>query len=129
MNNKKVLIVEDEAIHAMYLKMMLKKKGYIICGTEATGEGAIDNVEENIPDMVLMDINLRNSIDGIEVAYILREKYNFPIIFISGFDDPETMNRIKPIKNTWKLTKPIIEANLTNLMFEILSDNVLYSKE
>lgn len=121
---KKILIVEDEAIHAMYLNVMLKNIGYDITGTEATGEGGIASVEESCPDLVLMDINLRNSIDGIELAKILREKYNFPIIFISGFDDKETLSRINLIVNSWKLTKPIQETNLTNLMREILDNSV-----
>jgi CheY-like chemotaxis protein len=119
---KKILIVEDEAIHAMYLKMMLKKNGYDISGTEATGESAIASVTENCPDLILMDIDLRNSIDGIELANILRKKYSFPIIFISGFDDKETLKRIEPITKTWKLTKPIVELYLTNLMQEVLAD-------
>jgi CheY-like chemotaxis protein len=118
---KKILIVEDEAIHAMYLKILLQNAGYDITGTEATGDGAIACVEQNFPDLVLMDITLRNSIDGIEAANILRKEYNFPIIFISGYDDDDTLNRINKISHTWQLTKPIEGATLTDLILEIFS--------
>ncbi|MEQ8239738.1 MAG: response regulator [Cyclobacteriaceae bacterium] len=117
---KKVLIVEDEAINAMFLKIMVSKCGYEVTGTAATGDVAIASVEGNSPDLILMDITLRNSIDGIQVANILREKHNFPIIFISGYDDKETLNRISLISNTWKLSKPIVENELTNLIDEVL---------
>ncbi|MFK7953940.1 MAG: response regulator [Ekhidna sp.] len=120
---KKILIVEDEAVHAMYLNILLKKTGYEVTGTEATGEGGLASVEANCPDLILMDINLRNSMDGIELATLLREKHNFPIIFVSGFDDAETLNRIKPIKNTWKLTKPVQEIVLSKLITEALELN------
>ncbi|MFQ3213769.1 MAG: CheY-like chemotaxis protein [Marivirga sp.] len=122
--SKKILIVEDEAIHAMYLKILLKNSGYDITGTEGTGEGAIASVEQNQPDLALMDITLRNSIDGLEVANILRKKYIFPIIFISGYDDDDTLSRIETISNTWKLTKPIEDTTLTDLIREIFDDSV-----
>ena len=123
-DKKKILIVEDERMNAMYLEVMLKNYGYEITGTASTSESAIASVEENCPELILMDINLRNSIDGIEVAKILRKKYNFPIIFLSGYDDQEIMNRSGPIVSTWKLNKPIVEETLTNLMREVLVSSV-----
>jgi CheY-like chemotaxis protein len=123
-DKKKILIVEDEAVNAMYLGRLLKNNGYELTETAATGKRAIASVEENCPELVLMDINLRDSIDGIEVSQILREKYKFPIIFISGYDDIETLSRIAAIVNTWKLAKPIVEKNLTDLMQEALANTV-----
>lgn len=116
---KKILIVEDEAINAMYLKIMLKSDGYDITETVATAEDAIASVERNCPDLVLMDITLRGSIDGIEAATILRKNYDFGIIFISGYDDQETLNKITAIEKTWKLNKPIDELKLINMISEI----------
>jgi CheY-like chemotaxis protein len=118
---KKILVVEDEAIHAMFLKIILRDNGFECTGTEATGEGAIACVEKVSPDLILMDITLRNSIDGIAVATILREKYNFPIIFVSGYNDEKTLNRINTIANTWKLSKPTEEIKLINLINEVLA--------
>jgi CheY-like chemotaxis protein len=120
-DKKKILIVEDEAINAMYLGVLLKNNGFESTGTAATGESAIASVEKNCPDLILMDITLRNSMDGISVATILREKYTFPIIFISGYDDQETLARIHSITNTWKLSKPIVETTLIDLICEVLA--------
>jgi len=120
LEKKKILIVEDEAINAMFLKIMVTKVGFEVTGTAATGDAAIESVEHSFPDLILMDITLRNSIDGIEVANILREKHQFPIIFISGYDDKETLNRISLISNTWKLSKPIVENDLTSLIHQVL---------
>ncbi|MFT6855197.1 MAG: CheY-like chemotaxis protein [Cyclobacteriaceae bacterium] len=120
-DKKKILIVEDEAINAMYLGVLLKNNGFESTGTAATGESAIASVEKDCPDLILMDITLRNSMDGISVATILRKKYIFPIIFISGYDDKETLARIHSITNTWKLSKPIVETTLIDLICEVLA--------
>jgi len=120
-SKKKILIVEDEAIHAMYLQIMLSSKGYEISGLAASAEEVMDSIHKDCPDLALMDITLRNFTDGIELSHTIRKQYDFPIIFISGYDDPETKAKIKLIDNAYKMTKPLDEFELLQLIEKILA--------
>ena len=65
MNPIKILVVEDEVIVAEDIGFRLKKLGYIVTATVASGEEAIEKVAENRPDLVLMDIVLKGEMDGV----------------------------------------------------------------
>ena len=65
---KKVLIVEDEGIVALSIRETLKKLGYVVTGICATGEDAIQKTGETLPDVVLMDIHLKGDMDGISAT-------------------------------------------------------------
>lgn len=66
--SKSILIVEDEAITALNLKYDLEDLGYEVLDTIDNGAEAIEKTRETFPDMVLMDINLKGDMDGIEAA-------------------------------------------------------------
>ena len=70
----RILIVEDEAIFAESLKNQLFNLGYQVCGTAASGDDAMRIMEHSEPDLVMMDIMLEGSMDGVEVAGMIREK-------------------------------------------------------
>ena len=70
----RILIVEDETIVAESLKDQLVNLGYQVCGTAANGEDAMRIMENSKPDLVMMDIMLEGSMDGIEVAGRIRDK-------------------------------------------------------
>lgn len=93
MIKKLVLLVENETVIALSLKMKLEEYGYnvIIC---TSGEQAIEKVGENV-DIVLMDISLGNGMDGIETAEKILEKVDLPIIFTSAYIDQKVMDRIE----------------------------------
>ncbi|MCB1177941.1 MAG: response regulator [Leptospiraceae bacterium] len=104
---KKILIVEDEALHVMFIKKVLKTNGYEICGVSATGEGAIDLARNNSPDITLMDINLADSISGIEAAREIRNFSDTPIIFVTGYEKDAILSEISDIERSMLYTKPI----------------------
>lgn len=93
MIKKLVLLVENETVIALSLKMKLEEYGYnvIVC---TSGEYAIEKAEENI-DIVLMDISLGAGIDGIETAERILEKVDLPIIFTSAYIDQKVMDKIE----------------------------------
>src|SRR5437773_12422677 len=68
MKPTQILVVEDERIVAKDIQYMLRTLGYDVPVTVATGVDAIRTAEENHPDLVLMDINLRGTMDGVEAA-------------------------------------------------------------
>ncbi|MBT5420127.1 MAG: response regulator, partial [Candidatus Cloacimonetes bacterium] len=89
----KILIVEDEVMIAEWLKMQLEDEKYDVFDYLTTGEEAIDFVQEIKPDVIVMDINLAGEIDGIEAAKVITEKFHIPIIFMTGYEEPEIVER------------------------------------
>ena len=77
----KILIVEDEVLIAADLASRLKKLGYTICGQAASGEKALELVEKQQPDLVMMDIVLQGGMDGIDAAEVIWDKLGTPVVF------------------------------------------------
>ena len=103
----KIMIVEDEAITALNLKMELSEIGYEICELITTGGEAIKNVKKEKPNIVLMDINLNGNINGMEAAKEIRSTNDVPIIFFTGCEDDETMKLITDFGPAGYLIKPV----------------------
>ncbi|KAF3886182.1 MULTISPECIES: diguanylate cyclase domain-containing protein [Nostocales] len=105
-----ILIVEDERVVAWNLQTSLEKLGYVVAGNIASGEKAVDLAEKLKPDLILMDIRLQGSMDGIEAAARIRDRLHIPIIYLTAYADEPTLKRamatdpygylIKPFKRT-----------------------------
>ena len=89
MVKKNILLVEDERITAEDIKCRLENLGYNVPASESSGEGAIKAAGEALPDLILMDIELKGSINGVEAAEIIRVKFNIPIIFVTAIKKEE----------------------------------------
>ena len=118
---KKILIVEDEVMLSTWLKMQLEDEGYEVCGNFTTGEEAVEFVKEIKPDIILMDINLVGEIDGIEAAEVINEKSKIPIIFMTGYEEPEVVERAQKTKPVAYLTKPVEIWDLRPIFESILN--------
>lgn len=82
--DKRVLVVDDEKPIADILEFNLEKEGYdVVCAYD--GEEALEKVEEQKFDLVLLDIMLPNK-DGMEVCREIRKKYEMPIIMLTAKD-------------------------------------------
>ena len=103
---KRILIVEDEPIVAMDLSAQLEQIGYEICATEETGRAAIAAVHEHLPDIVLMDIVIKGDMDGIETARHIGKGLQVPVVFLTAFSDPTTVERAALAAPHGYLTKP-----------------------
>jgi len=88
-----VLIVEDESIVALGLQDRLERLGYDVAGIVESGESAVARAVERRPDIILMDINLAGAMDGIAAADAIRSLTNIPIIYLTAFNDDETVKR------------------------------------
>jgi CheY-like chemotaxis protein len=120
-NNAKmrVLIVEDEAIIALDLKYRLRRLGYEVVGCTDTGEDAIRYARAMQPDLVLMDIQLKGPIDGIQAACQIRENIDIPVIFTSAQNDLATEMQIakaRPLFSMGFLSKPFADHTLQEIM-------------
>lgn len=107
MSELNVMIVEDELITAEAIAVLLKKLNYHPIAIVSSGEEAISKIEELDLDLILMDIILSGTMDGIEAAKIIHEHYNIPIIFITAYGDKATLNRAKLSEPYGYIVKPI----------------------
>ncbi len=108
----KILVVEDEMIIAAKISMQLTSLGYEVTGILPRGEEALAHMEENKPDIVLLDINLKGKIDGIEMAALMQQRNNIPIIYLTANSDEATFNRAKPTRPYAFISKPFKQLDL-----------------
>jgi len=112
MDSIKILIVEDEMIIGAKISMQLSNLGYQVTGILPRGEDAIVHVQESKPDLVLMDINLKGGMNGIETAAQLQQLGNIPIIYLTANADEATFNRAKATKPYAFISKPYKQLDL-----------------
>ena len=112
MNPIKILVVEDEIIVAEDIGFRLKKLGYIVTATVASGEEAIEKVTENQPDLVLMDIVLKGDMDGVTAAEKIRSKVDIPTIYLTAYADDKTLQRAKLTNPFGYIIKPFQQNDL-----------------
>jgi response regulator of citrate/malate metabolism len=82
-----IFIVEDDELLLLMLDKMVNRMGFNLVGTATSGSEAIKAINKTNPDLILMDIQLKDNIDGIEVAKTVKEIYPYPIIYITGNSD------------------------------------------
>jgi CheY-like chemotaxis protein len=107
-----VLIVEDDDILARVEDWRLKNLGYLISGRAATGAEAMEVVMNKQPDVVLMDINIRGTMDGIETAQMIKKGYNIPVVYMSSHPDDATVERAKATRPEGFIVKPFHDTDL-----------------
>lgn len=112
----KILIVEDEALIALQLKMKLNRAGFEVCEPVGRGEDALMAVGQEKPDVILMDIRLLGEMDGIEAAWQIRRISSARIIFTTGHSDPEMKARAMSLNPTAYLLKPVEIHNLQSII-------------
>ncbi len=113
MTSKRILIVEDENIVALDMRMRLEALGYEVIGVVDSGAAAIERiVVEPRPDLVLMDIKIRGEVDGIETARRARESAEVPVVFVTAFTDERTLERAKHASPYGYVVKPFHEREL-----------------
>jgi|GEM_PF-1861521 len=111
-NNKKIMLVEDEHITALHIKKLLEEEGYEVSDIIDSGEEAIEILKSYNPDIILMDILLSGSIDGIDASKEIIKSYNVPIIYMTANADHATVERARSTNPYGYLNKPIDKRNL-----------------
>ena len=128
MSKVKILVVEDELIIAEDIRMMLEDLGYEVIGTVPDYSEAIELMDKNLPDVVLIDILLAGEKDGITLAETIREKFNLPFIFITSHSDTATVERAKSVHPDGYLVKPFEKKDLYTSI-EIAFSNFISKEE
>lgn len=109
---EKILVVEDERVVARDIEKRLKKLGYVVSASVASGEAALEKVAECRPDLVLMDIRLKGQLDGIEAAEQIRADFGTPVIYLTAYADEATLQRAKVTEPFGYIVKPFDERDL-----------------
>jgi PAS domain S-box-containing protein len=128
MTDTKILLVEDEQIVAKFTEKQLSGAGYKVVASAYTGETAIEKVSSLNPDIVLMDIKLVGSMDGIETADHIRKNYQVPVIFLTSLADDESFQRAKIAEPFGYLIKPIDLKELNRVVDMALYKNKIYKE-
>ena len=108
----KILVIENEMVIAAKISMQLTNLGYEVTGILSRGEEAIQHVKENKVDIMLLDINLKGKIDGIETATQIQQQSNISIIYLTANADEATFNRAKTTKPAAFISKPFKQLDL-----------------
>jgi len=114
--NVRILVVEDERIVAKDMQTMLQRLGYDVPATAASGQEAIIKAAEIQPDLVLMDIVIKGTMDGIEAANQMRSHLDIPVIYVTAYADEALLQRAKITEPFGYIIKPFTERELyTNI--------------
>lgn len=119
----KILIVEDESLVALEIKSALKKEGYSIVGTVTSSNEVFKVIENEIPDLIMMDINIDGPINGIETSRRIKIIYNIPIIFLTAYSDKSTIDEAISTSPKSYLIKPFKRQELYASVALALADN------
>ncbi|MBC7883543.1 MAG: response regulator [Anaerolineae bacterium] len=107
-----IFIVEDESMIAEDLSECLTELGYRVVGITNTGKQAIKQVLALLPDLVLMDINLKGTMNGIEAAIAIRTQLDVPVVFLTAFSDEYLLKQAQLTMAYGYLVKPYKEREL-----------------
>jgi len=108
----KIVVVEDEGLIAADLAARLKTAGYAVPGTADSAHKALQLIRKTSPDLVLMDIRLKGSVDGIEIADQVRQQLDIPGVFLTAYEDRGTLERAGRSQAFGYIKKPIAAASL-----------------
>ncbi len=112
MAKAQVLLVEDDGVVAIDTKSRLKKLGYAISAIVPSGEEAIEKAKDKTPDLVLMNVRLRDEMDGFEAGREIRSRLRIPIIYMTGYPDDKTWEEAGITEPSEYLVKPVDSIDL-----------------
>lgn len=107
-----VLIVEDDPLYALDLKIFIDELGYQLVGVVDNSEDVFEIVKKEQPDLLLMDIKIKGKLNGIELAEALQKDFKLAVIFITSFDDRVTYEKAKNTIHYGYLIKPFNKITL-----------------
>jgi DNA-binding NarL/FixJ family response regulator len=112
MPQTRILIVEDEPAIAHDIAAILTSNGYTVCGIAHSSTKAMDFLVTKSPDIALLDISIKGDKDGIDIAHIIKKKYNIPFVFLTSYADRDTIERVKETAPYGYIVKPFKERDL-----------------
>lgn len=122
-----VLIVEDEGLIALEIKSSLENLGHRVAGIVMNGDKALDAFSMPNLDLVLLDIHIKGTLSGIDLATVLKEKYHIPYIYLTASSDDYTLNKAKETLPYGYIVKPFnkfdLKVNIDIALHKFRSEN------
>jgi CheY-like chemotaxis protein len=115
MNKKRIFIVEDEGVNAMLLKYALQKD-HIILGIAVTGLDAIQQIIDQKPDLVIVDIRLEGEMTGIDVMNEIKKTHHVEHIYCTAYSDEEIIRDARKTLPIEVIIKPVNIISLNNMI-------------
>ncbi|MFH1250433.1 MAG: response regulator [bacterium] len=106
MVKEKIMVVEDNRPVAEFIQDTLRSSGYGVSDIVSSGEEAVKKAEQLSPDLVLMDIILEGKMDGIEASKQIRDRFNIPVIYLTGHAEENLLQRAKITEPFGYILKP-----------------------
>lgn len=107
----KILIVEDNLAFALQLEILIEKLGYFVCGRVESSADALKKVYSEHPDLILMDIDIKGNLSGVEVGKEI-VALNIPVLYISSFGNEATYALAEQSNMIGFLVKPVNHISL-----------------
>lgn len=112
MPNIKILVVEDDPLYALDLKMLVKELEYDLIGIVDNSDEVQEILKNNKPDLILMDIKINGNLNGIELAQKIQKQYKIGVIFMTSFDNQKYFDLAKETEYFGYLVKPFNKLTL-----------------
>lgn len=132
MQQHSIIIVEDDEITALNLKLSLKKQGYNIVAMCDSLDDAIEKIESFKPNLVVIDISLQESNDGIELAKKIRASYSIPFIYLTSYSDDDIISQAIKTEPYGYIVKPFdpssLHATIQMAIFKFDVENQRYKE-
>jgi PAS domain S-box-containing protein len=116
MTPARILIVEDDRVVARDIAQQMNRMGHVVVGTAARGEDALALARKTRPGLVLMDVRLEGSLDGIDAARLLREHLDLAVVFLTAYADEDTVRRATTAEPFGYVLKPFDEMQLRTVV-------------
>nr|3H5I_A Chain A, Response regulator/sensory box protein/GGDEF domain protein [Carboxydothermus hydrogenoformans Z-2901] len=116
LKDKKILIVEDSKFQAKTIANILNKYGYTV-EIALTGEAAVEKVSGGwYPDLILMDIELGEGMDGVQTALAIQQISELPVVFLTAHTEPAVVEKIRSVTAYGYVMKSATEQVLITIV-------------
>lgn len=124
----RALIVEDEALIAEELKGRLALPGFRVIDMVDSADEGIAIATSELPDLVLMDIRLRGTKDGVQACEEIRRQVDVPVVYVTAHSDEQTVSRAKRTDHDGFILKPFHRHELQSTIEVALQRHAIRTK-
>jgi DNA-binding response OmpR family regulator len=124
----RALIVEDEALIAEELKGRLSLLGFRVIDMVDSADEGVAIATSELPDLVLMDIRLRGTKDGVQACEEIRRQVDVPIVYVTAHSDEQTVSRAKRTDHDGFILKPFHRHELQSTIEVALQRHAIRTK-
>lgn len=109
---KRILVVEDERVVAEATRELLSGLGYDVIDILVNAEDAVAVAIRERPDLIIMDIKLNGDMDGIEAVEKIHEAVYLPVVYLTAYSEPATIERANRTRHSGFIKKPVMDEDL-----------------